>query len=184
MISSPLQYTNRYQQRATGATGSNGKWKNAERAMRVSARVCTDDLSCDSDCHGLSSPKTGCRFTLSFNGTICKKPANHRRIFTYLACTIKGRNNQCQQQKWGEGRLEDSVGNAVTSQAATEKKQGCYSPPYSPALLSAQALSDLEIVLKCVMHRFSEEIAGAASMGAQFLLYTILCRSATGGRGN
>jgi len=42
--------------------------------------------------------------------------------------------------------------------------------PHSPA----QALSDLEIVLKCLKCRFSEEIAGAASMGDQFLLHTIL----------
>lgn len=63
-------------------------------------------------------------------------------------------------------------------------KKSCAIFPYSPVLLSVQALSDLEILLKCFMCRFSEEMADEASMGDWLLLYTIQYRLATEGREN
>lgn len=63
-----------------------------------------------------------------------------------------------------------------------QKKPVCLS--LTVLCLSVQALSDLEILLKCLMCRFSEEMADAASMGDWLLLYTILYRLATEGREN
>lgn len=46
-----------------------------------------------------------------------------------------------------------------------QKKKPCATSPCSPVLFSAQAPSDLEVVLKCLMNQSSEEIAGVASIG-------------------
>lgn len=73
---------------------------------------------------------------------------------------------------------------AETFQATTVIKSSYAVFPNSPVLLSAQELSDLEIILKCLMQRHSDDIAGAASMGDQFLFYTMPYRSAVECRGN
>lgn len=128
------------------------------------------------------SLKSGCRTALSLNGIICKKNKENTTTHLHIYLVPLKAQTSSISSKNGE-RLKVFV-IAETFQATTVIKSSCAVFPNSPVLLSAQALSDLEIILKCLMQRHSDDIAGAAPMGDQFLFHTMLHRPAVECRGN